>query len=73
MWNNNFIDTINVLDFLISLSNLQSNQDQTSMQELEEHFNKRLEGLLGEIHSHLESQDQKLETIMKKLEGQNHD
>ena len=57
MWNNNFIDTINVLDFLISLSNLQQNTQQTSMQEVEKHFNTKLQEALGEIHSHLEAKD----------------
>ena len=73
MWNSNFIDTVNVLDFLISLQNLQSNTEQTNMQELEEHFNTKLEKILGEIHSHLESQDIKLQTIMNKLEVKDHD
>lgn len=70
MWNSNFIDTINVLDFLISLSNLQQNTEQTGMQEVEEHFNTKLQLALDEIHSHLEAQDKKLEAIM---EGLNHD
>ena len=43
------------------------------MQRLEEHFNNKLTGVLGEIHSHLEAQDKKLDSIMKKLEGQKHD
>ena len=43
------------------------------MQELEEHFNTKLEKILGEIHSHLESQDIKLQTIMNKLEVKDHD
>lgn len=73
MWNNNFVDTINVLDFLISLQNLQQNTEQTDMQELEEHFNNQLKGVLGEIHSHLEAQDKKLDMIMKKLESDNND
>ena len=73
MWNENFINTINVLDFLISLQNLQENTAQTDKQELEQHFNDKLNTLLGEIHSHLEEQDHKLNIIMKKLEDQEND
>lgn len=73
MWNQQFVDTINILDFLISLQNLQQNDKQTDMQKVEEHFNTKLQMLLGEIHSHLEAQDKKLDMIMKKLEGNNHD
>ena len=73
MWNNNFVDTINVLDFIISLSNLQQNSQQTNMQEVEEHFNNKLQGVLDEIHSHLEAQDAKLNAIISKLEEKEHD
>lgn len=73
MWNQNFVDTINVLDFLISLQNLKENTVQTDKQELEEHFNTKLSSLLGEIQSHLEEQDRKINLIMNKLEVEDND
>ena len=73
MWNQNFVDTINVLDFLISLQNLKENTVQTDKQELEEHFNTKLNALLGEIQSHLEEQDRKINLIMNKLEVEDND
>lgn len=69
MWNKEFIDSINVLDFLISLQNLRENNEQTDKQELEEHFNSQLNNALGEIQSHLESQDKKIDTILSRLEA----
>lgn len=69
MWNKEFIDNINVLDFLISLQNLRENNEQTDKQELEEHFNSQLNNALGEIQSHLESQDKKIDTILSRLEA----
>ena len=69
MWNKEFIDSINVLDFLISLQNLRENDEQTDKQELEEHFNSQLNNALGEIQSHLESQDKKIDTILSRLEA----
>ena len=38
-------------------------------QKLEEHFNDKLNILLEEIHSHLQEQDNKIDKILKKLEG----
>ena len=73
MWNQQFIDTINVLDFLISTQNFRQNTEQTDKQELEEHFNIKLESLLGEIHAHLEAQDKKLDSIIKRLDGDTND
>ena len=68
MWNQNFVDTINVLDFLISLQNLNENTKQTDKQEIEEHFNSQLNNVLGEIQSHLENQDKKIDAILQRLE-----
>ena len=66
-WNNNFIDTVNVLDFLISIKNLQENTAQTDQQNFEEQINEKIQLALKEIHSHLQEQDKKIDLIMKKL------
>lgn len=66
-WDNNFINTVNVLDFLISMKNLQENTAQTDQQNLEERVNEKIQLALKEIHSHLQEQDKKIDLIMKKL------
>lgn len=66
-WNNNFIDTVNVLDFLISMKNLQENTAQTDQQNFEERVNEKIQLALKEIHNHLQEQDKKIDLIIKKL------
>lgn len=66
-WDNNFINTVNVLDFLISLKNLQENTAQTDQQNFEERVNEKIQLALKEIHNHLQEQDKKIDLIMKKL------
>ena len=66
-WDNNFINTVNVLDFLISMKNLQENTAQTDQQNFEERVNEKIQLALKEIHNHLQEQDKKIDLIMKKL------
>lgn len=68
MMNQNFIDAINVADFLISLMNLESNTTQNDKQEIEEHVTNQIKSLLDKVNSHLESQDKKIDSILQKLE-----
>ena len=68
MMNQNFIDAINVADFLISLMNLESNTTQNDKQEIEEHVTNQIKSLLDTVNSHLESQDKKIDSILQKLE-----
>ena len=69
MLNPEFINYVNLMDLAISLQNLRSNTSQEERQKLEEHFNDKLNILLEEIHSHLQEQDNKIDKILKKLEG----
>lgn len=69
MLNPEFINYVNLMDLAISLQNLKSNTSQEERQKLEEHFNDKLNGLLKEIHSHLQEQDAKIDKILQKLEG----
>lgn len=68
MMNQNFIDAINVADFLISLMNLESNTTQNDKQEIEEHVTNQIKSLLDKVNFHLESQDKKIDSILQKLE-----
>lgn len=69
MFNYNYIDYVNLLDLAISLQNLRSNTSQEDRQKLEEHFNNKLNTLLKEIHNHLQKQDEKIDLILQKIEG----
>ena len=66
----NYIDYVNLMDLAISLQNLRSNTSQEGQQKLEEHFNKKLNALIEQIHAHLQEQDKKIDMI---LEAVKHD
>lgn len=60
-----FLDTLNIISFLIGTMNLQENLTQGDKQELLETFSKKAEELLGEIHGHLQDQDKKIDKILE--------
>ena len=62
-----FLDTLNIMSFLIGTMNYQENLTQGDKQELLETFSKKADDLLKEIHSHLEEQDNKIDTILEVL------
>lgn len=64
-----FIDSLAILSFFIGLANLDENLTQGDKQDLQEDFSNKADALLKEIHAHLKSQDEKLERILKELEG----
>ena len=57
----NMIDLMGIASFCIGLMNLDENITQGDVQDL-------ANGLLNEIHTHLESQDIKLDNIIERLE-----
>ena len=63
-----FLDLISIMSFVIALMNLDENVTQGDKQELQEDLANKADLLLNEIHGHLESQDIKLDIILKKLE-----
>lgn len=73
MLNYSYIDYVNLMDLAINIKNLRSNTSQEERQKLEEHFNTKLNGLLLEIHKHLQEQDNKIDLILKKLEDKGND
>lgn len=62
-----FLDTLNIMSFLIGTMNYQENLTQGDKQELLETFSKKADDLLKEIHSHLEEQDNKIDKILEVL------
>lgn len=63
-----FLDFLNVMSFIIGVMNLNENLTQGDKQELMESLSKQTQTVLTEIHSHLESQDKKIDEILKRLE-----
>ena len=63
-----FLDDIAIVSFVIGLLNLEENLTQGDKQDLEDVVNQRIDGLLQEVHSHLQTQDKKLDEIIKRLE-----
>ena len=66
-----FLDTINLVSFLVGMMNLNENLTQGDKQELLETFSKKADDLLKEIHQHLQDQDIKIDKILKELSNDN--
>ena len=60
MYNQNLLDTLALVGFVIGLANYDENISQSQVQEL-------FEKALSDIHSHLQEQDTKLKAIDDKL------
>ena len=65
--NNNLLDAVTMVSFIIGLLNLGENLTQGDKQDLITSFNNKASELLNEIHQHLEDQDKKLDMILQKL------
>ena len=59
-----FIDFVSVISFIIGLENYASNISQEDVQQV-------AEGILKEIHNHLERQDEKIDKILEVLNESN--
>lgn len=64
-----FLDIVSIASFLLGVMNLEENLTQGDKQELMEDLSSKADLLLKEIHRHLETQDQKLDEIIKTLDG----
>ena len=67
------LDLMNIASFCIGLMNLNENVTQGDKQDLMQELNTKSDFLLTEIHKHLKDQDEKLETIMQRLEIKEND
>ena len=62
-----FLDTITLLGFIISVENLNENLSQNDKQDLQNDLSEKADKILKEIHTHLEAQDEKINRIWEKL------
>lgn len=60
-YNQNILDAMAIVSFMISLANYDENIDQTFLQNV-------LNEAIADIHSHLKEQDKKIEYIIELLE-----
>ena len=67
-----FLDYLTIASFLIGLENLELNITQEDMDaqtaDLDARVNEKFEKALTDIHSHLQTQDEKLNQIIDRLE-----
>ena len=66
-----FLDTINLVSFMIGMMNLNENLTQGDKQDLLKTFSQKADDLLNEIHSHLKDQDKKIDKILEELSHDN--
>lgn len=62
-----FLDTVNLISFMIGMMNLNENLTQGDKQDLLKTFSQKADDLLNEIHSHLKDQDKKIDKILEEL------
>ena len=60
--NNGLYDAMAITSFLLGMANYNENVTQSSLQET-------AKGIINDIHSHLQQQDDKIDCIIKMLEG----
>ena len=65
--NDDFLDIITLLSFIISIENLEENLSQNDKQDLQNDLSEKADKILNEIHTHLESQDKLLKQIWERL------
>ena len=63
-----FLDMLAIMSFWVGVENLNMNLTQEDKQDLQKDLADKADILLKEIHAHLESQDEKIDFIMKRLE-----
>ena len=65
--NLDFIDALSIVQFFMGVANLDANLTQNDKQELLEDLHNQLSNVITEIHSHLETQDKKINQIYQLL------
>lgn len=60
-----FLDCLAVISFFVGVLNLEENLTQTDKQELQDDLDRKIKLVLDEIHQHLQTQDEKLDAILK--------
>ena len=64
-----FLDLVTLISFVIGLQNLEINITQDDLQDVAAEVDKRQSDGIEDIHRHLAVQDEKLNVILRMLEG----
>ena len=64
------LDILGIASFVIGVMNLDENLTQNDKQELQEELSNKINLLLNEIHGHLQSQDDKIDEILRRLNNE---
>ena len=67
MNNNQFIDTINLLSFFLSILNYQENLTQNDKSEILQNSQNISDAIINKIDTHLQEQDRKIDLILSLL------
>lgn len=62
MYNDNFLDTLTVIGFVVGLMNYQENVDQSTLQE-------EMQKVVDVIDKHLREQDKKIDLLLERVGG----
>ena len=68
-----FLDILSIISFCVGLQNLELNITASDIDAQTQDLDKRLHGVINDIHGHLSVQDTKLNLILNKLEVMKHD
>lgn len=68
--NEQFWNALNLMSVMLSILNYNENLSQNDKQDIMGEFQEEAQHLLGELHSHLADQDNKINKILEKLEIQ---
>lgn len=66
-FNDNLLDSIAVVGFLVGLQNLDLNISQENLDNQTKELDSKLREVVDDIHKHLKEQDRKIDLIMEKL------
>ena len=65
--NDDLLDSIAVISFLVGLQNLDLNIAQEDLDNQTQELDRRLRTVVDNIHSHLQEQDRKIDLILERL------
>ena len=68
-----FIDLLSIISFCVGLQNLELNITASDIDAQTQDLDKRLHGVINDIHGHLSVQDAKLSLILNRLEAMGYD
>ena len=63
-----FLDILNILSFVVGVMNYEENLTQGDKQDLMSALEEKTESMLDDIHNHLREQDEKIDSIIERMD-----